>query len=97
MDTSQKCDSGHRLAFESFPGRTFIKDRLMYISGFSFTLIEDGSDLICSSSGGFRVVPSISLTLLASLFPWDAAVAQQKWCLNQRNQSITMKAITLSL
>lgn len=35
------------LALESFPGRTFIKDRLyMYINGFSFTLIEDGSDLI---------------------------------------------------
>lgn len=40
MDTSQKCDSG-------FSGRTFIKDRLnMYVNRFSFTLIEDGSDLI---------------------------------------------------
>lgn len=46
MDTSQKCVSGNRLAFESFPGRTFIKDCLMYINGFSFTLIEDGLNLI---------------------------------------------------
>lgn len=61
MDTSQKCDSGHRLALELFPGRTFIKDHLIYINDFSFTLIEDGSDLILVLVVALESPPSISL------------------------------------